>query len=361
VKLDSPLLDETGLQLFQELRSEAIKAVSERFYATHGSLYAQFGPKGREACREDLGYHLEFLRPVLEFGLTQPMVDYLRWLATVLATRGVPAAHLPQSLDWLAEFFGGGMAGRQGQIVVTALQNAKARYLEESDAAPAIYDLMPHPWPESEAFESALLTGNRREAEKLLDGMLAQGRSLVDAELHVIQPALYGIGRKWQGNQVSVAQEHLATAIAQAVMARGLMKCAVPPSNGKKVLLACVAGNNHTVGLQMVADGLQLAGWDVQNLGANVPTGALIQHIGHFRPQLLGLSVSFAQQLRVVKEIMARLTQAPGTPRPAVIVGGLAINQFSLLADELGADAWSPDAHAAIATASRQTPQPVSG
>ncbi len=359
MKPDNPLLDESGLQRFQELRSAAIEAVTERFYATHGSAYAHFGPKGRDACREDLGYHLEFLRPVLEFGLTQPMVDYLRWLATVLATRDVPAAHLPLSLDWLADFFAGGMTGQDGQIVATALQKAKARYLEDSDAAPAIYDLMPEPWPESEGFESALLAGDRHAAEKLLDGLLAQGRSLVEAETHVIQPALYGIGRKWQANRVSVAQEHLATAIAQALMARGLIRSAVPPSNGRKALLACVAGNNHSVGLQMVADGLQLAGWEVQNLGANVPTIALVQHTGHFQPHLLGLSVSFAQQLRVVKEIMTQLTRAQGKLRPAVMVGGLALNQFSLLAEELGVDAWSPDACAAIETASRQKPQPV--
>jgi methanogenic corrinoid protein MtbC1 len=125
----------------------------------------------------------------------------------------------------------------------------------------------------------------------------------------VIQPALYNIGQKWQDNQVTVAQEHLATAISQSVMTYGLLKSEVPPANGRRTVLACVEGNQHAVGLQMVADAFQLAGWDVHYLGANVPTGALLQHVVNCRPDLLGLSVSFAQQLRVVR------TSSPGCCR----------------------------------------------
>jgi MerR family transcriptional regulator, light-induced transcriptional regulator len=361
MNIDTPVLDAAGLQRFQELRPEAIDAVTDRFYASHGAVYAQFGARGREACREDLAFHLEFLRPVLEFGLIQPMVDYLRWLASVLATRDVPATHLSLSLDWLGEFFAAAMAGPDGQIVVTALHHSKARFLEADDALPAIYSMMPEAWPECAAFESALLAGDRHGAGSLFERCLEQGRSLVDAELHMIQPALYGIGQKWQNNQVTVAQEHLATAISQSVMTHGLVKSEVPASNGSRVLLACVAGNNHSVGLQMVADAFQLAGWEVQYLGANVPTTALIQHLGQCKPDLLGLSVSFAQQLRVVKEIMSRLAQAHSAARPPVIVGGLAINQFNRLAGGLGADAWSPDAASAVASASKLASQPGLG
>lgn len=350
---DTTALDAAGLVRFQALRSEAIDAVARRFESEHGAVYAQFGDNGREACREDLGYHLEFLRPVLEFGLIQPMVDYLRWLSSVLATRDVPTDHLALSLDWLAAFFAGRLAETDAQIVVTALQDVKTRYLEADDAAPATGELTPTASRETEAFEAALLAGDRRGAESLFDACLAQGGSLVDAELGLIQPALYDVGLKWQNNVISVAQEHLATAIAHTLMTRGLLQSAVPASNGKRILLACVAGNSHALGLQMVADAFQLAGWDVQCLGANVPTIALAEQIGVFKPDLLGLSVSFAQQLRVVKEIMSRLEQLYGEARPAVIIGGLAINQFNRLAGALGADAWGVDARAAVATAAQ--------
>jgi methanogenic corrinoid protein MtbC1 len=350
---ETPALDPAGLAQFHELRSAAIDAVSARFFATHGSLYARFGQRGRDACREDLGFHLEFLRPVLEFGLVQPMVDYLRWLASVLVTRDVPAEQLAQSLDWLAEYFAGAMAGPEGRRVAGALFQIKTRYLEEDDSPPAIYARMPERWPECDAFEAALLAGDRRSAGAVVNRFMEEGRTLVDAEMHLIQPAMYGIGLKWQANQVSVAQEHLATAISQSVMVEGLLKSAIPPPNGRRVLLACVENNTHSMGVQMVADAFQLAGWDVQLLGANMPAAGLVQQVGLFKPHLVGLSVSFAQQLRHVKDIVARLAQLHGAARPPVIVGGLAINQFDRLAGQLGADAWSANAREALASASR--------
>lgn len=359
--LDTPVLSVAGVLRFQELRAEAVNTVTERFCSSHGSIYAQFGQRGHEACREDLAFHLEFLRPVLEFGLIQPMLDYLRWLTTVLATRDVPSEHLPLSLEWLAEFFAGRMQGTEGLCVVKALQNVKERYVETAHAHPAIDAMLPEPWLECPTFESALLTGDRRGAESVLERCFEEGRGLVDVELHIIQPALYEIGRKWQSNEVTVAQEHLATAIAQAVMTGGLLKSAVPAANGSRIVLACVEGNCHAVGLQMVADAFLLAGWEVQFLGASVPTGALLRHVAQYKPDLLGLSVSFAQQLRVVKEIMARLTQAHGSARPPVIIGGLAINQFDRLAGQLGADASSSDARSAVVSGSKFALQAGSG
>jgi methanogenic corrinoid protein MtbC1 len=354
--VDTPLLDAAGLRQFQALCSDAARHVADRFQRTHTSIYARFGERGHEACRDDLAFHLEFLRPVLEFGIVQPMVEYLHWLAGVLRARDIPAEHLTVSLDWLADFFAASaMAEEDARVIVAALKRVKGRFLESEAAPPAIYTLAPDAWAECAVFETALLDGDRRRAQAVFDACLARGESLVETEMHVVQAALYEIGRKWETNRVTVSQEHLATAIAQSVMTKGLLAAELPASNGRAVVLACVAGNQHCVGLQMVADAFQLGGWDVQYLGANVPTAALIQHVGHYPCDLLGLSVSFAQGLHVVREVIAGLRRAQGYARPSVIVGGLAINQFGRLASELGADGWGRDASSAVTEGLRHT------
>jgi methanogenic corrinoid protein MtbC1 len=119
------------------------------------------------------------------------------------------------------------------------------------------------------------------------------------------------------------------------------------------VLLACVAGNQHTIGLRMVADAFQLAGWDTQYLGANVPTAALVQQVVQYQPDLIGLGLSFGQQLVVVKDVIAQLSARLGPSRPPVIVGGLAVNQFDRIADIVGADGSGRDAQTAVAQATR--------
>jgi methylmalonyl-CoA mutase cobalamin-binding domain/chain len=202
-------------------------------------------------------------------------------------------------------------------------------------------------------FEAALLDGNQRQALAIVKACLDDGHGLVNVELHVIQHALYGIGEKWQANQVTVAQEHMATAIARSVMTFGLLSSTPPLLIDKRVLLACVEGNNHDVGLRMVADAFLLAGWDVQYLGASVPTAALIQQAVEWKPDLVGLSVAFAQQMRTVRCVIEQLSEAFGTSRPAVMIGGLAINRFNPLGVMAGADACSADAGMAVVEANR--------
>jgi methylmalonyl-CoA mutase cobalamin-binding domain/chain len=198
-----------------------------------------------------------------------------------------------------------------------------------------------------------LLAGSQRDALAVVTGCIDTGQSLVDVELHVIQPSLYHIGDKWQANQVTVAQEHMATAITESVMTLGLLRSSPLAAIDKRVLLACVEGNNHTIGLRMVSDAFQLTGWDVQYLGANVPTKALVDQAVEWKPHVIGLSVSFAQQLRVVKEVVTQLRDRLGNTRPTVIIGGLAINRFNRLASIVGADRWSADAAAAVGYANQ--------
>jgi methanogenic corrinoid protein MtbC1 len=346
-------LSPAALQQFAELRIPAIEAVTNRFYSDHASVYAAFGERGREACREDLGFHLEFLRPVLEFGIAAPMVEYLRWLAGVLASRNVPVEHLAQSLDWLAEYFNEHLAPADAAIVAAALSRAGSGLQAHDDSALAPNSNLPEAWAECVEFETALLAGDRKAAAATVSGRLALGHSLIDTELHIIQPALYGIGRKWEQNLVSVAQEHLATAIAQSVMVQELGHCEPSEANGKRVLLACVAGNHHDVGLQMVADAFQLSGWEVNYLGADVPTPSLVQYIGSWKPDLVGLSISFAQQLPAARNVVSRMVEEFGDQRPPVIVGGLALNNFKGLTEQIGADGWGADSAGAVATAAR--------
>jgi methanogenic corrinoid protein MtbC1 len=345
-------LSAEGLQHFLLLQADAVDEVSERFYTEHGAFYEKFGSRGRDFTRQDIAFHLEFLRPVLEFGMLRPMVDYLCWLGSVLVARGIPLDHLALSLDWLAEFFAGQMAVAEGALVAAALRTARTSFLATGQALP-LPPMPPAPWAAAIAFEAALLAGEQRQASAVVNRLLDDGHGLVDVELHVVQPALYAIGEKWQTNLVSVAQEHMATAIAQSVMTEGLLRSPPPVPNHKRALLACVEGNNHAVGLRMVADALLLAGWEVQHLGANVPTLALVRHAAEWQPDLIGLSVSFAHQVQAVRAVIAQLDERLGSARPAVIMGGLAVNRFNAMVGLVGADASTVDAQTAVICANR--------
>jgi methanogenic corrinoid protein MtbC1 len=346
------VLTPEGLRRFRILERNAITAVTERIFAAPDSIYARVGPDAQEDCQDDLAFHLEFLRPVLEFGLMQPMVDYLVWFAKVLEARGIPSSQLALSLDWLGEFFAAHMDAADGVIVAGALQRVRRGY-ETAEKRPTAAPMSLQPWAETEAFESAILGGRQHEALALFNRCFDDGKGLIDIETNLVQPALYEVGMKWQSNQISVAQEHLATAIAQSVITVGLLRSPVGPMNGKRVLLACVQGNRHALGIRMVRDAFQLAGWDVQLLGADTPTASLVGHAVEWRPDLIGLSVSFPQQIRAAKDVIEQLRQQLGGACPPVMVGGLAINRFARLAQLVGADAYCTDPQEAVMYANR--------
>lgn len=203
------------------------------------------------------------------------------------------------------------------------------------------------PGTESAAFAAALLSGDRRSAMAIACGLLDRRHNLPAIEVGVLQSALYEIGDRWQMNQVTVAQEHLATAIAQTVMAELFSRATFSASNGLKAVFTGTVENHHVVGLRMVADAFELAGWEAQYLGANLPADALMAHIDHSRPALIGLSASMPQQLPAVREIVTRLKSEFASHAPTILVGGLAFNRTDGAWRDVGAELWVPDAVAA--------------
>ncbi len=196
---------------------------------------------------------------MLEFGIIQPMLEYLYWYDAVVSARARDDNCLDQALQFLADYFDQNMSPEHGAQVVAAFAVVRKQYLTNciSSIQPKIVNKA---WAETAQFEAALLAGDQKSAHSILNRCFEQGKTLIDIELHIVQPALYQIGDKWQNNQVSVAQEHMATAIAQSIITLMLHKSEPLPAIDKKVLLACVEGNNHALGLQMVAHAFLLAG-----------------------------------------------------------------------------------------------------
>jgi methanogenic corrinoid protein MtbC1 len=351
-----PALTGEGLDQFLRLQAAAVTFATERLYAARGDVLREFGQRGRDACQDGLHFMLEFLRSALEFGLLQPVVDYLNWARSVLRAQAIDGHCLSEVLDAFAEFYVGRLPPADALRLTATLRVVRDRALAQAHV-PAPRPQPPSAWPEANTFKAALLTGSQRLSMAIVNDLLAAGHGLLDIELHVIQPALYAIGEGWQDNQITVAQEHLATAIVQSVMTVALLQAPPPTSNGKRVMLACVEGNRHAVGLRMVADAFQLAGWEVQYLGADVPTPSLIEQVAHWRPDLVGLSLAFPQHLQPAREFLTQLTERLGEHRPAIMVGGLVINRLDTLANAVGADAISTDAASAVRDAARLLPE----
>lgn len=198
---------------------------------------------------------------------------------------------------------------------------------------------------------AAQLAGDRREAVRVvLEEGLGHGARVVELQEQVIQAAQDEIGRLWQQNRVTIAQEHMATAISHLSLAALFERATPAPRLGKKVLLACVEGELHDLPARMVADFLDLSGFDLRYLGASVPHVDLLKMIASEEPDVIGLSVTMAFNVPSLRIAVSRVRGI--TARP-IFIGGHALRWQLGLARELGVDTAGATSDEVLATAKR--------
>ncbi|HEX8392069.1 MAG TPA: B12-binding domain-containing protein [Longimicrobium sp.] len=196
-----------------------------------------------------------------------------------------------------------------------------------------------------ERYLEALVSGNRRAAFEVIDQAHEAGFTLRSLYLEVFQPVMRDIGRLWQENRITVADEHLATAITQAAMARlydELFQGAAAP--GPLLIAACTDQERHELGLRMICDVLEMEGWDTLFLGATVPTDDLVRMVRERKPQVVALSASIAPHLPRVQQTIQAIRDAVPTGGPLIAVGGRPFLDDPSLAERLGADMTAKDA-----------------
>lgn len=173
---------------------------------------------------------------------------------------------------------------------------------------------------EGDRFASALLAGDRAGALACAREAFARGVDHLYED--VVQPALVRLGDLWSRNKITIAEQHVATALAQSVLSALYPEFPWPPP-GPRALIACVAGEHHQLGARMVADLLTLDGWDGVFLGADVADDVLLDRVAQTRPGLVVLSLTMATSRGALASLVARLRRQPSNPK--ILVGGPAM------------------------------------
>jgi MerR family transcriptional regulator, light-induced transcriptional regulator len=171
-----------------------------------------------------------------------------------------------------------------------------------------------------ERFTELLVAGDRRGALGIAEKRLDEG-GVAEVLEGLVQPALERVGSLWQANKLLVAEEHLATATAEAVVA--LLYGRFPwPKAGPKAMLCSVEGERHGFGTRIVGDLLALDGWDAQVLGADTPLPSLVKLVAARQPLFVGLSATLQARLPAVRSTANAVRSA--LPSVRIIGGGRA-------------------------------------
>jgi methanogenic corrinoid protein MtbC1 len=168
----------------------------------------------------------------------------------------------------------------------------------------------------------ALLAGEKRQCIEMVNRLLQEQVSLHDLYIQLFQRALYRVGELWEQNRISVAVEHMATAITESLLTLVYPLIFSAEHIGRKAVVSCVASEYHQIGGKMAADIFELNGWDGYFLGANTPPEELLRLIQQKKPDVLGLSLSVYFNMDSLCSVLDLVRSSfPDLP---VVVGGQA-------------------------------------
>jgi methylmalonyl-CoA mutase cobalamin-binding domain/chain len=113
-----------------------------------------------------------------------------------------------------------------------------------------------------------------------------------------------------------------------------------------RVLVGAVESDIHDIGLNLVAMFLEAAGFEIHNLGRDVPTRVFLEKASELKPDIVGLSAMMSTTMLKMKEVIQEFEKAGMRNGIYFVVGGTAVSEEFM--EEIGADAYASDAKKAL-------------
>lgn len=338
---------QTAEKIYEQELEIAIAAI-DLHYSLHPELEAYYGKEGRERCRQEAQVHLINLAESILASSQNLFKNHVAWALETLVSHNIPARNLAVSLNCIKQI----LAQRlpiENYIIAAKFMNGALLQLEGQAVSQASYLQGDAPFSKlAGRYLEHLMEGNQAAASQLILDKVNSGTSIKDIYMYVFQPVQYEIGRLWQQDKLTIAQEHYCTATTQLIMSQLHAPIFSTGKNGFKLLATCITDESHEIGVRMVADFFELEGWETYYLGANTPISSILDTLYTQRPHLLLVSATMTCYVHLVTELIAAIRADQELKDLKIMVGGNPFNAAPELWKETGADAFAKDAMCAL-------------
>ena len=233
---------------------------------------------------------------------------------------------------------------RQGQLPATKV--GRSWYVKPSDLE-LFRDAKVHasevpeggrkvaPW--AERLEAQLIQGDQRGAAEIMEAVLRSGHDLYFLYLQVLSPAMGAIDAKWAAGNLEIFVEHRASNIAMRLIGQFGPRFARRGVSKGTVVLGSPADEMHTLSTSMVADLIRLEGWNVSDVGANMPAEAFAEAIRQGEDVVaVCIGVTMPGSLPAAQATIGAIRKVVPRDLP-ILVGGAGVASDEVARD-LGAD-----------------------
>jgi 5-methyltetrahydrofolate--homocysteine methyltransferase len=203
-----------------------------------------------------------------------------------------------------------------------------------------------------EQLSTIVLKGQVDKAAPLVHSALAQGLTPKDILDNGLIVGMTEVGVRFKRGDMFVPEVLMAAKTMQAGMEilRPLLAAAGSKMAGK-IVMGTVKGDLHDIGKNLVSMMCEGAGFEVVDLGFNVPPEAIIEAVKKHKPEIVGMSALLTTTMRAMGHTIKALEEAGLRDSVKVMVGGAPVD--AAFAERIGADGYGSNAVAGAETAKR--------
>jgi 5-methyltetrahydrofolate--homocysteine methyltransferase len=192
-----------------------------------------------------------------------------------------------------------------------------------------------------------LYAGEEEEVAELVKSALDQGLSPAEILQGGLIAGMDEVGRDFKCGELFVPEVLVAARAMHAGM--NILRPLLSKSDAQglgKFVIGTVEGDLHDIGKNLVKMMMEGAGFEVIDLGTDVKPAAFVQAVKEHQPKLVGMSALLTTTMVAMRSTIEALNEAGLRNSVKVMVGGAPVtNDF---AQSIGADAYAPDAAAAV-------------
>jgi len=205
-----------------------------------------------------------------------------------------------------------------------------------------------------EDLKKVVIAGDRENAPKLVEDVLREGLSPTDIIEHVMSPAMKEVGERFARYEIYLPEMMLSAEAwewAMKVLEPKLLEEGKEKKNVGKVVIGTVAGDIHSIGKDIVGSMLKMVGFEVYDLGIDVPASSFVSKAEEVKADVIAISALMSSTIMQQKEIIEHLNARGVRNKYKVLVGGGSASQK--WADQIEADGYGQSAGDAVEVALR--------
>ncbi|HPE91008.1 MAG: cobalamin-dependent protein [Thermovirgaceae bacterium] len=346
-----PMVSRPAAVEYSTLKNEIVAKV-DSIMESRDDIFSLIGGNQVSTMRVNHANHAGTMAVVFLYNRFDLLALAVPWVYRTYISHGFSTEYFPllfqTFITSIERTVSPGAAGEIMPVYLWLLENHETILRTRFDADEIGLTSSPEREAERVAFRDALLTGDHGFCLRAAEKDLAERGGIRDLYVHILQPSLYDIGRMWERGEVSVAEEHLASAVAGRVMSALYARIASSERTKRTCVVTAVPNEHHEIGARMVADLLEEDGWSVYYLGSNIELSSAVSFIKERNPFLVAVSVALPFTLQGAAELISEVKSDPFLADVRFMAGGLAFSGAGDLWKSIGADGYARDASEAV-------------